>query len=133
MSVRNFTGDVLICRVRDGCLDAGPHYGLELARLGDLPSDVTTEAKRITNLLADKETERQLASTSSKVIARRKTLTMVRPDKLEETNDSATNHFQLASQLKQALLHSALPSEELARFLLKMQNDALATLDDKIE
>ena len=80
-----FTADVLICRVRDGCLDVGPHYGLELARLGDFPNDVTTEAKRVANLLADKETEKRLASTSSKVISRRKTLTAVRPDKLEET------------------------------------------------
>lgn len=77
-----FTVDVLICRVRDGCLDAGPHYGLELARLGDFPNDVTTEAKRVANLLADKETEKRLASGSSKVIARRKTLTAVRPDKV---------------------------------------------------
>lgn len=53
--------------------------------------------------------------------------------KLKESNGSATSYFQLASQLKQALLHSALPPEELARFLFKMQNDALATLDDKID
>lgn len=119
--------------MRDGCLDAGPHYGLELARLGDLPNDITTEAKRVANLLADKETERSLASTGSKVVARRKTLTTVRPDEVKETDGSAMNHFQLASQLKQALLHSTLPPEELARFLLKMQNDSLATLDDKIE
>ena len=76
------TADVLICRVRDGCLDVGPHYGLELARLGDFPNDITTEAKRVANLLADKETERRLASTSSKVTTRRKTLTAVRPDKV---------------------------------------------------
>lgn len=77
----NTTVDVLRYRVRDGCLDAGPHYGLDLARLGDFPDDITTEAKRIANLLADKETERRLASTSSKVIARRKTLIVVRPNK----------------------------------------------------
>jgi len=83
----------LICRVRDGCLDVGPNYGLELARLGDFPSDITMEAKRVANLLADKETERRLASTSSKVVARRKTLTAVRLTKLEETNGSVTEPF----------------------------------------
>lgn len=77
------TVDVLIYRVRDGCLDAGPHYGLELARLADFPDDITTEAKRIANLLADKETERRLASTSSKIIARRKILTVVRLNNVE--------------------------------------------------
>jgi hypothetical protein len=52
---------------------------------------------------------------------------------LKRTDGSASIHFQLASQLKQALLHSALPPDELARFLLKLQHDALASLDDEIE
>jgi DNA mismatch repair protein MSH4 len=51
--------------------------GLELARLADLPSDVTLEAKRIATLLKKQEEERRIASTSSQVAVRRKALLTV--------------------------------------------------------
>jgi DNA mismatch repair ATPase MutS len=51
--------------------------GLELARLADLPANVTIEAKRVSLLLMKREKERKLTSASSQVAIRRKTLLTV--------------------------------------------------------
>jgi hypothetical protein len=51
--------------------------GLELARLADLPTNVTIEAKRVSLLLMKRERERKLTGANSQVAIRRKTLLTV--------------------------------------------------------
>ncbi|CAG8507780.1 3835_t:CDS:10 [Acaulospora colombiana] len=88
--------------------------GLELARLADLPDAVTTEAKRVAAILVAHEQQRKESSQGSQISIRRKAI------------------LTLATQLKQILRVSTLPDEELARYLLKMQNDIGAKLDSTI-
>ena len=51
--------------------------GLELARLADLPEDVILEASRVTNHLAQVETQNEEESESSMIAKRRKALLRV--------------------------------------------------------
>jgi hypothetical protein len=51
--------------------------GLELARLADLPSQVIIEAKRVAELLKEREEERKTIGTSSRVAMRRKAILTV--------------------------------------------------------
>ena len=61
----------------DGAPEDNTHYGLELARLADLPSDVLTEATRVSTHLAELQAHNQAQSDSTKIAMRRKALLRV--------------------------------------------------------
>ncbi|KAI0324451.1 hypothetical protein GY45DRAFT_1375540 [Cubamyces sp. BRFM 1775] len=99
-------------RIIDGAPDSFDHYGLDLSRLADLPPPVITEARRVAELLADKEERDQQQSRTSKLAVRRKAL------------------LRLRTQLGQALDHSTLPDDELASYLARFQKDIMAVLEE---
>ncbi|PVF95072.1 hypothetical protein CPB86DRAFT_764679 [Serendipita vermifera] len=101
-------------KICDGVPQENIHYGLELARLADLPDSVTTEAKRVASILVAREKQRKESSHGSQISIRRKTI------------------LTLATQLKQILRVSTLPDEDLAKYFLKMQNDIGAKLDNTL-
>lgn len=92
-------------KIVDGAPDNMSHYGLELARLADLPSDVLTEAKRVSSNLSALHARSEKDSESSQITTRRKAL------------------LRLRTQLKQALDHSMLPDEELLTYIGRFQRD----------
>ncbi|KAF8736092.1 hypothetical protein AX14_000888 [Amanita brunnescens Koide BX004] len=92
-------------KIIDGVSDDMDHYGLELARLADLPEDVLTEGRKIAEKLASLHAKRQGESESGKISARRKAL------------------LRLRTQLGQALDHSALPEEDLLDYVRRIQKD----------
>ncbi|KAG8975206.1 MutS protein msh4 [Tulasnella sp. 427] len=102
-------------RLLDGFSDTVPHYGLEPARLADLPPDVLTEAKRVAERLSEMEAERREASKSTKIQTRRKAM------------------LSLKTQLTQALDHSKLPDDALAAYLLTLQKEIVNVLTDTAE
>ncbi|KAI9065774.1 hypothetical protein FKP32DRAFT_1665232 [Trametes sanguinea] len=99
-------------KIIDGAPDAFDHYGLDLARLADLPEQVVSEARRVAEFLTDQEEQDQRQSRTSKLAIRRKAL------------------LRLRTQLGQALDHSTLPDEELATYLARFQKDIMAVLQD---
>ncbi|KAF7326661.1 MutS 4 [Mycena venus] len=92
-------------KIVDGVPQESSHYGLELARLADLPQDVLTEGKRVAKNLAALHARHEENSESSKIAIRRKAL------------------LRLRTQLTQALDHSALPDEELLAYIGRFQVD----------
>ncbi|KAF7373569.1 MutS 4 [Mycena sanguinolenta] len=92
-------------KIVDGAPQESNHYGLELARLADLPNDVLVEGKRVAKKLAALHARRQEKSESSRIAMRRKAL------------------LRLRTQLTQALDHSALPDEELLAYIGRFQVD----------
>ncbi|KAF8607234.1 hypothetical protein BDV93DRAFT_467924 [Ceratobasidium sp. AG-I] len=94
----------------DGTSDTIDHYGLELARLADLPTDVLTNARTISTKLKAQDDAQQAASESNATAARRKIL------------------LRLRVQLQQALNHSALEDAELLHYLEGIQKDAIVAL-----
>ncbi|KAI0656744.1 muts domain V-domain-containing protein [Cubamyces menziesii] len=99
-------------RIIDGAPETFDHYGLDLSRLADLPPPVITEARRVAELLAEKEERDQQQSRTSKLAVRRKAL------------------LRLRTQLGQALDHSTLPDQELATYLARFQKDIMAVLEE---
>jgi DNA mismatch repair protein MSH4 len=81
------------------------HYGLELARLADLPDDVLVEAKNVAMNIAALDAQQHKESESSRIAARRKAV------------------LRLRSQLTQAFDHSTLPDEELLAYVGRFQAD----------
>lgn len=57
-----------------------PLAGLELARLADLPVNVTKEARRVALMLVEREKSRKEMSANSRVTTRRKVIVKVRFD-----------------------------------------------------
>ncbi|KAK1231370.1 MutS protein msh4 [Marasmius sp. AFHP31] len=92
-------------KIVDGAPEDNAHYGLELARLADLPSDVLTEAQRVAGQLAELQTRHRGQSESSKIASRRKAL------------------LRLRTQLTQAYEHSALPDTDLLAYVARFQTD----------
>ncbi|KAJ7813094.1 muts domain V-domain-containing protein [Mycena olivaceomarginata] len=92
-------------KIVDGAPQESNHYGLELARLADLPQDVLAEGKRVSKNLAALHARHEEKSESSKISMRRKAL------------------LRLRTQLTQALDHSALPDEELLAYIGRFQVD----------
>ncbi|CCA72140.1 related to MSH4-meiosis-specific protein [Serendipita indica DSM 11827] len=99
-------------KVCDGASKEGVHYGLELAKLADLPGNVLTEATKVAKLLKERELERK------------------RSERLTNhcfvvycSLDANVCVTQLATQLKQILNISTLPDADLARYLLRLQNN----------
>ncbi|KAK2459754.1 hypothetical protein APHAL10511_008186 [Amanita phalloides] len=97
-------------KIVDGVSDDIHHYGLELARLADLPENVLTEGRRITEKLAALHARCQGESESGKISVRRKAL------------------LQLRTQLGQALDHSALPEQDLLGYIRRLQKDVAMKL-----
>ncbi|ESK84664.1 hypothetical protein Moror_13284 [Moniliophthora roreri MCA 2997] len=92
-------------KIVDGAPEDTTHYGLELARLADLPNDILVEATRVANRLTELQSRHQEASESSKIALRRKAL------------------IRLRTQLTQAYEHSALPDRELLEYIGRFQSD----------
>ncbi|KAF5361637.1 hypothetical protein D9758_007277 [Tetrapyrgos nigripes] len=92
-------------KIIDGAPEDNTHYGLELARLADLPSDVLVEANRVTSNLTALHARNQEHSESHQIALRRKTL------------------LRLRTQLTQAYEHSTLPDEDLVAYIGRFQGD----------
>ncbi|TFK71735.1 hypothetical protein BDN72DRAFT_764445 [Pluteus cervinus] len=92
-------------KIVDGAADDIQHYGLELARLADLPEDASTEASRVTEILTALQGHHEENSISRKIALRRKAM------------------LKLRTQLTQTLEHSTLPNEELLTYLSGFQKN----------
>ncbi|KAF9261928.1 hypothetical protein L218DRAFT_980745 [Marasmius fiardii PR-910] len=92
-------------KIMDGAPEDNNHYGLELARLADLPDDVLKEACRVAHHLSELQTRHRGQSESSKIAARRKAL------------------LRLRTQLTQAYEHSALPDKDLLDYIARFQTE----------
>ncbi|KAI0809119.1 muts domain V-domain-containing protein [Irpex lacteus] len=101
-------------KIVDGAPDDLQHYGLDLARLADLPEDVLTEARRVSEKLTALEEKKKEDSKSNKVAVRRKAM------------------LRLRHQLVQVLDHSNLPDEELVDYLARMQKDFAQVLQQTL-
>lgn len=101
-------------KIVDGVPEDVDHYGLELARLADLPADVLTEGQRVATSLAETEARDKEQSRSSKTSIRRKAL------------------LRLRAQLIQVLDHSELPEKELLAYLARLQKDITKVLRDTL-
>ncbi|KIM81717.1 hypothetical protein PILCRDRAFT_97607 [Piloderma croceum F 1598] len=112
-SASNF-GIIFQYKIVDGIPDNTDHYGLELARLADLPADVLTEAHRVATSLAETDLHDKEQSQTSKISIRRKAL------------------LRLRTQLTQILDHSALPEKELNAYLARFQKDITKVLRDTL-
>ncbi|CAE6433500.1 unnamed protein product [Rhizoctonia solani] len=94
----------------DGSSDAIDHYGLELARLADLPLGVLTEARRVSTKLKAQDDAQRAASESNAIAARRKII------------------LRVGVQLEQALEHSTLEDEDLLKYLEGLQTETIIAL-----
>ncbi|KAH8823418.1 muts domain V-domain-containing protein [Flagelloscypha sp. PMI_526] len=64
-------------KIRDGAPENTAHYGLDLARLADLPEDVLQEAKRVSTVIETLHARTKEQSESNKIVLRRKALLRV--------------------------------------------------------
>ncbi|GLB36707.1 putative mutS family domain IV [Lyophyllum shimeji] len=103
-SASNF-GMTFQYKIVDGAPQDSNHYGLELARLADLPDDVLAEGKRIAETLAALHAKDEADSESNQAAMKRTAL------------------LRLRTQLTQAYEHSALPDPELRAYLRRFQED----------
>ncbi|KAF9466889.1 muts domain V-domain-containing protein [Collybia nuda] len=92
-------------KIVDGAPEDFNHYGLELARLADLPESVLIESKRVAETLSELHARQTENSESSKINVRRKAL------------------LRLRTQLTQALDHSTLPDQDLLEYIRHFQTD----------
>ncbi|KAF9482407.1 hypothetical protein BDN70DRAFT_853443 [Pholiota conissans] len=103
-SVVNF-GMTFQYKILDGASEDFSHYGIELARLADLPQDVLTEGKRVAERLQVLQARHEESSESAKAAVKRKAL------------------LRLRTQLVQAYEHSALPDRDLLEYIGRFQTD----------
>jgi DNA mismatch repair protein MSH4 len=92
-------------RILDGVSDYETHYGLELARLADLPVDVLREGQRVAETLDALQKRQEEESEGSQIAMRRKVL------------------LRLRTQLKQVYEHSTLSDEDLLEYLKRFHTD----------
>ncbi|KAF5312559.1 hypothetical protein D9619_003594 [Psilocybe cf. subviscida] len=92
-------------RILDGVSDDISHYGLELARLADIPVEVLIEGKRVAERLAALHNQHEESSEGSQTAVKRKAL------------------LRLRTQLMQAYEHSALPAQDLLAYIGRFQTD----------
>ncbi|KAI9437019.1 muts domain V-domain-containing protein [Lactarius indigo] len=90
-------------KIVNGPADEVEHYGLQLARLADLPKDVLSEAEKIAQRLNEGSTQGNENSESSKVAKRRKAV------------------LKLRTTLTQAFEHSRLPDRDFIAYLTHLQ------------
>ncbi|KAJ2926876.1 hypothetical protein H1R20_g10205, partial [Candolleomyces eurysporus] len=95
----------MIFRILDGVSDHQTHYGLELARLADLPADVLREGQRVAETLDALQKRQEEESEGSQIAMRRKVL------------------LRLRTQLKQVYEHSTLPDDDLLDYLKRFHTD----------
>ncbi|KEP55037.1 putative DNA mismatch repair protein MutS [Rhizoctonia solani 123E] len=107
---RQTSTDSSVVRLVDGASDAIDHYGLELARLADLPVEVLTEARRVSTKLKAQDDAQRAASESDAIAARRKII------------------LRVGVQLEQALEHSRLEDEDLLNYLKGIQTETIISL-----
>ncbi|CAK5271911.1 unnamed protein product, partial [Mycena citricolor] len=92
-------------KIVDGAPPDSNHYGLELARLADLPEEVLMEGKRVAERLAALHIKHEGQSESGRIAVRRKAL------------------LRLRTQLTQAYEHSALSDLDLVAYIARFQVD----------
>ncbi|KAH9982043.1 hypothetical protein BGW80DRAFT_729 [Lactifluus volemus] len=90
-------------KIVSGPADGLEHYGLQLARLADLPKDVLIGAEKVAQHLSDESAQNDENSESAKVARRRKTV------------------LKLRTTLTQALEHSRLPDRDFLGYLSALQ------------
>ncbi|OBZ78578.1 MutS 4 [Grifola frondosa] len=105
-------------KIIDGAPEAADHYGLDLARLADLPDDnaISKKAEQ-TRFLFDAKLSSGSNSASYFY---------------ESPAAPDISLLQLRTQLTQALNHSSLPNEELAAYLARFQKDITKVLHDTL-
>jgi len=101
-------------RIMDGTMGDIGHYGLQLARLADLPDDVLSEAARVTELMEEEHSARKASSEAGRIAQRRKVL------------------LRLRTQLTQAVEHSMLPDRELLEHFARIQRETVSALRDTL-
>ncbi|KAF9648246.1 hypothetical protein BDM02DRAFT_3096843 [Thelephora ganbajun] len=111
---RTTFGLVFNHRIMDGAMGDIGHYGLQLAKLADLPGDVLCEAARITELMEEKRSVKKASSEAWRVTQRRKVF------------------LRLRTQLTQAVEHSTLPDRELLEHFARIQRETVASLRDTL-
>lgn len=79
-------------RIVDGAPDDSGHYGLELARLADLPEDVIVEAQRVADKLSELEEREHRESHTNKIAVRRKALLRVTPPTGSDISEKTVTH-----------------------------------------
>ncbi|OAX40474.1 hypothetical protein K503DRAFT_687460 [Rhizopogon vinicolor AM-OR11-026] len=112
-SASNF-GMTFQYKILDGVPENTGHYGLELAKLADLPDDMITEANRVSEIITEKNARCEEESRINILTIRRRAL------------------LKLHAQLNQALDHSSLPEEELVAYLERLQRGFMKTLKDTL-
>ncbi|KIM51244.1 hypothetical protein SCLCIDRAFT_143691 [Scleroderma citrinum Foug A] len=100
-------GIVFKYRIVDGLPDDLGHYGLQLARLADLPHDVMEEGKKVATALADLHAQQERESESNVLAIHRRAV------------------LKLRTQLTQAFEHCALPDSELVSYLARFQKNLI--------
>ncbi|KAF9042120.1 muts domain V-domain-containing protein [Panaeolus papilionaceus] len=98
-------GMVFQYKILDGISEDNSHYGLELAKLADLPADVREEAQRVADRLTILRTRNEESSETHRANIRRKAL------------------LRLKTQLTQAYEHSTLPDADLVEYIARFQKD----------
>ncbi|KAJ1301008.1 hypothetical protein OPQ81_003431 [Rhizoctonia solani] len=96
----------------DGASDAIDHYGLELARLADLPPEVLAEARKVSTKLKAQDDAQRAASEGNAIAARRKII------------------LRIGVQLEQVLGHSTLEDRDLLKYLEGIQTETIIALRD---
>ncbi|OJA13483.1 hypothetical protein AZE42_04411 [Rhizopogon vesiculosus] len=112
-SASNF-GMIFQYKILDGVPENIGHYGLELAKLADLPDDMIAEANRVSEIITEKNARCEEESRINILTIRRRAL------------------LKLHAQLNQALDHSSLPEEELVAYLERLQREFMKTLKDTL-
>ncbi|KAI0005291.1 muts domain V-domain-containing protein [Russula compacta] len=101
-------------KIVNGLADEVKHYGLQLARLADLPKDVFTQAGKIAHCLSSESTRKHENSESCKVARRRKAV------------------LKLRTTLTQAFEHSRLPDREFLAYLTGLQEKLTTELANNL-
>lgn len=94
-------------RIVNGVATNMEHYGLDLARLADLPEDVMVESIKISEELSRLNNEKDESSRSAQVAARRRAL------------------LKLRTTLRQLVEHSKLPDQDLLAYIERVQLDVV--------
>ena len=104
------------------------HYGIELARLADLPVRLLEDGKRVAMSLADLKARNAAQGEGNKTTNFRKALLRVISTftfyySLAHDHDSLNQRSQLRTQLHQTLEYSNLPNDELLTYVARFQGD----------
>lgn len=95
-------------------MDDLDHYGLQLARLADLPKDAVTHAGKIASDLSTESARGHKSSESCKVARRRKAV------------------LKMRTTLTQAFERSGLPDREFLAYLTSLQEKLTRELADNL-